>query len=145
MSIGASYYKDDRRKILGADMLSGVILSLSYGKCPVEPKLYLYDDFPEKLVIDWDAFSCLIDQLSFKMDIELKPLTLGSTKQYLRALKKGFRANRNGILPPINVVLDEDEMQLHIPRRSYDEDVKRYGSDLPTWIFNHVVSTERKY
>lgn len=136
MSIGARYYKDENRsKVSGADMLSGILLSLSYDKCPIDAAMYLDDDTPHMIAISWDNLGYLIDFLAEKLNKEFKPLTVGSAKQYLHAMRRGFRANKNGILPPLNVKFSEEEMMLFIPKRNYNNDIVKYGDDLPSWIF----------
>lgn len=136
MSIGARYFKgENKRKVSGADMLPGVVLALSYGKCPIDPTMYIEDETPTSILIDWDNLGALIDQLALVLNKEFKPLTVGSTKQYLHALRNGHRANRNGIFPPLNVKFSEEDMTLTIPKRDYALDKVRFLDELPTWIF----------
>lgn len=134
MSIGARYHKLNRSKVSGADMLTGVLLALSYGKCPVDPTMYLFDNTEKEISISWDNLGSLIDHLAETLNKEFKPLTVGSAKQYLHALRRGFRANKNGTLPPLNVVFSEQEMMLYIPKRNFDNDETSHHSDFPSWI-----------
>lgn len=142
MSIGARYHKNkNKQKVSGADMLPGVLLSLSYNKCPIDPELYLDSQGETYVSIHWDNLGALIDDLAAEMNKEFKPLTVGSAKQYLHAMRKGYRANKNGILPPLNVSLSEEEMTLTIPLRDFDSDKAKYPEPFQDglfWIFNNA-------
>ena len=120
-------------------MLPGILLSLSYDRCPVDPTIYLTDNEAGHLSIAWDNLGDLIDHLAEEMDKEFKPLTFGSAKQYLSAMRKGYRANRNGELPPLDVSLSEEEMMVYIPKRDYYADRAKYPRSFSDgslhWIF----------
>lgn len=143
MSIGAKYFKDqNKQKVSGADMLPGVLLALSYEKSPINPAMYLSDNEKAYLSISWENLGAFIDQLAEDMNKEFKPLTFGSAKQYLSAMRKGYRANRNGILPPLDVTLSEEEMMVYIPKRSFKEDVENFLQPFSDgalhWMFGTV-------
>lgn len=137
MSIGARYHKEsDKNKVSGADMLSGIMLALSYNKCPVDVTMYLEDNTRTFISISWDNLGSLIDHLADVLKKEFKPLTVGSAKQYLHAMRRGHRANRNGVLPPLDVKFSVEEMMLYVPKRKYAVDYAKYSEDLPSWIFH---------
>lgn len=143
MSLGAKYFKENRQKVSGADMLPGVMLALSYGRCPVDPRPYLMEDEKSHILIGWDELGTLIDVLAEVMSKEFKPLTFGSAKQYLSALRKGYRANRNGLLPPLNVSMSEEAMTLRIPKRDYALDrgmfAEQFADGALNWMFGDVA------
>ena len=144
MSIGAKYFKDqNKQKVSGADMLPGILLALSYGKCPVDPKIYLSDNEAGYVSLHWDNLGALIDQLAKEMNKEFKPLTFGSAKQYLSAMRKGYRANRNGELPPLDCTLSEEEMMVYIPKRDFVADKVAFSHVFADgalqWIFGNVA------
>jgi hypothetical protein len=143
MSLGAKYFKKtNKQKVSGADMLPGVLLSLSYGMCPINPSGYLVEDNPTYLTIGWGNLGLLIDALAESMSKEFKPLTFGSAKQYLSALRKGYRANRNGMLPPLNVSMSEESMTLTIPKRDFEVDrqlfAQQFADGALNWIFSYA-------
>lgn len=140
-SIGPRYsLNKSKYKISGADMLTGVLLSISYERCPVDPAIYSFDYTSNFCSIDWDSFGYLIDAVAEKTNKEFKPLTFGSAKQYCSAMRKGYRANKNGLLPPLNVTLSQENMTIKIPKRSYFLDLKNYSeafeSGSLSWILD---------
>lgn len=143
MSIGAKYFQENKQKVSGADMLPGVLLALSYGKCPFDPNLYLDDNEKDYLSISWDNLGYLIDHMAEVLNKEFKPLTFGSAKQYLSAMRKGYRANRNGVLPPLDCKLSQEEMMVYIPKRNFSEDLTEYHQTFADgalyWIFGNVI------
>lgn len=130
---------DKRKKVSGADMLSGILLALSYEKCPIDIRPYASDNTKEHLKISWVELGELIDKLSVELDVQFKPLTPGSAKQYLHALRRGHRANRMGDLPPLDVTFSEKKMELKIPKRDYETDKEIYSDVFPRWIFKESV------
>lgn len=135
MSLGARYHRtNNKKKISGADMLPGILLAIAYDKCPVNYQIYIEEETNDFIVIDWDNLAALIDELAKVLNKEFKSLSLGSAKQYLHALRRGRRANNNGELPPLNVMLSQSERSLKIPKRNYSSDILKY-KDLPEWIF----------
>ena len=144
MSIGAKYFKDkNKQKVSGADMFPGILLALSYDKFPINAIPYLMDSELDVSIISWDNLGLLIDELAKEMNKEFKPLTFGSAKQYLSAMRKGYRANRNGLLPPLNCSLSEEDMTILIPHRSFKDDKITYADVFNdgalNWIFGNVT------
>ena len=116
-------------------MLSGILLALSYEKCPVDVRPYVSESTKDYLKISWVELGELLNKLAIELDVQLKPLTTGSAKQYIHALRRGHRANRTGDLPPLDVNFSEKKMELKIPKRDYDADLSLYSDVIPQWIF----------
>lgn len=138
---GQSAYK---KKILAADGFIGVVIMMSYyaggtNLFPpsIDPRQYMLDEKLEgrAILTDLELLHKLAEELSEYIGQHLALLQAGSVPVYLCHLRQGFRANRQGRLPQVNVKYSTRTQELIIPPRDFKRDeAEGITGDIPSWI-----------
>lgn len=136
-----------KQKILAADGLAGIVIMLSYYAggtnlfpSVIDPRVYMLplDDsrFPRSCIrTDLELLSKLQDQLEGFLKQKFGNLSVSSVPVYLCKLRQGFRANRQGPLPPIDVKYSAATQELVIPPRDFEKDYADGTANfIPSWI-----------